>query len=253
MKVISYNINDSTPWKIEKLLGMEADVWVVPEITCPEDAQLPEEYEMKWYGKEYVHAGKKKWKGLGVIWKKGRGVIADWFNPDLMYGIPLIFDDEYLILAFWPTKKYDGSEKKGYPKIAQEIIHEYAPHFNEYKTLVIGDYNCCVNQPDMTKKYGGMLRVNEMLESLGLFSLYHHTTGETFGQETLPTYYHRFNENDPFFLDYAYTNAPIWTFRLFPWDKEMSDHVGMEVKLQESFEDDLDYYDDYGGDFGDGE
>ena len=33
----------------------------------------------------------------------------------------------------------------------------------------------------------------------------------------------------------------------------MSDHVGMEVTLQESFEDDLDYYDDYGGDFGDGE
>ena len=50
MKIVSYNINDCQLWKIEKLLGLEADVLVAPEITCPEDANLPKTLDMKWCG-----------------------------------------------------------------------------------------------------------------------------------------------------------------------------------------------------------
>ena len=76
MKIISYNISESMPWKIEKLLGMDADVWVIPEITCPEDACLPDELEMEWKGVEYFR-GCKKWKGLGIIWRKGKGAVPE--------------------------------------------------------------------------------------------------------------------------------------------------------------------------------
>jgi hypothetical protein len=227
MKVISYNISDSKPWKVERLLAMEADVWVVPEITCPEDAHLPEELEMQWRGIDYVYY-QKKWKGLGIIWKKGQGFIPEWNNPEMNYGIPLIVDD-YLILGIWPTKKLKAEEKKLYPQIAQEIIKEYAPHFKDYKTLIIGDFNCYVNQRDSSKEYGDILRVNDVLQSYGLHSIYHQQTGEAFGQESVYTYFHHFHEDDPYFLDYAYTNVEGSFIRLFPWDKEMSDHIGMEV------------------------
>ena len=227
MKIISYNINDSKPWKIENLLRIDADVLVVPEITCPEDAHLSENLEMKWCGIEYFHH-QKKLKGLGIIWKKGQGYVPEWFNSKHDYAIPLIVDD-YLILGIWPTKPTDDRPKKPYPQIAQEIIQEYAPHFKDYKSLVIGDFNCYVNQYDKTKKYGDILMVNELLESYGLHSLYHQQTGEAFGQEFTPTYFHRFCESDPYFLDYAYTNFPVASFRIFPWDKEMSDHIGLEV------------------------
>lgn len=227
MKIISYNINDSKPWKIENLLRIDADVLVVPEITCPEDAHLSENLEMKWCGIEYFHHQKKR-KGLGIIWKKGQGYVPEWFNSKHDYAIPLIVDD-YLILGIWPTKPTDDRPKKPYPQIAQEIIQEYAPHFKDYKSLVIGDFNCYVNQYDKTKKYGDILMVNELLESYGLHSLYHQQTGEAFGQEFTPTYFHRFCESDPYFLDYAYTNFPVASFRIFPWDKEMSDHIGLEV------------------------
>lgn len=226
MKIVSYNINDSKPWKIDRLLGMDADVLVVPEITCPEDAPLPADYEMKWYGVEYFHH-EKKWKGLGVIWKKGMGQIPDWIAPSMTYSIPLIIDD-YLILGFWPTRNADGSDKRTYPQIAQEMINEYAPHFKDYKTIIIGDFNCYVGQSG-SKKYGDMLRVNEILESLGLHSLYHQQKCESLGKETTPTFYFRFQESEPFFLDYAYTNFPVSSFRMLPWDKEMSDHIGLEV------------------------
>ena len=66
----------------------------------------------------------------------------------------------------------------------------------------------------------------------GLHSIYHQQTGEAFGQESTPTYYHQFHEDDPYFLDYAYTNVGASSIRLFPWDKQMSDHIGMEVTLE---------------------
>ena len=231
MKIVSYNISDSQPWKIERLLAMDADIWVVPEITCPAQANLPDDLTMEWEGIDYKYRNVPKWKGLGIIWKKGKGEIPDWNNPEMNYGIPLIVDD-YLILGIWPTKKLRTEEKKFYPQIAQEIIYEYAPHFKDYKTLVIGDFNCYVNQYDNTKKYGDVLRVNEILESFGLHSIYHQQTGEAFGQESTPTYYHQFHEDDPYFLDYAYTNVGASSIRLFPWDKQMSDHIGMEVTLE---------------------
>lgn len=230
MVIVSYNISDSQPWKIERLLNMDADVWVVPEITCPENAHLPEGLSMQWKGIDYTYRNTPKWKGLGLIWRKGKGVIPVWNNPNMNYGIPLIIGD-YLILGIWPTKKTDGSEKKTYPQIAQEIIKEYAPHFKNYKTLVIGDFNCYVNQFDNSKKYGDVLRINELLESYGLHSIYHQQTGEAFGQESTPTYYHRFHEDDQYFLDYAYTNVEDSSINLLPWDKQMSDHIGMKVVI----------------------
>lgn len=227
MKVVSYNICESKPWKIEFLLGLEADVLVVPEITCPEEAHLSDDYEMKWLGMEYFFQY-TRWKGLGIIWKKGTALVPDWFKPNMNYAIPLVIED-YMILGVWPTKPTSAKSKKTYPQIAQDIIGEYAQHFKDYKTLVIGDFNCYVNQYDKTKKYGDMLNVDNQLESYGFHSLYHQQTGELFGRETVATYFHRFQENAPFFLDYAYTNFPVASFRMFPWNKEMSDHVGLEV------------------------
>ena len=220
MKIVSYNMSESKPWKIEHLLGLHADVLVVPEITCPENSHLPEQHEMEWCGIDYFFH-EKRWKGLGIIWNKGNGFVPEWFNPQLSYAIPLI-------LGIWPTKT-TANEPQSYPQIAQEIIREYAPHFKDFKTLVVGDFNCYVKQYDATKQYGDILKVNELLESFGLHSLYHQQTGEEFGHESVATYYHRFNEKAPFFLDYAYSNFPVASFSIFPWDKEMSDHVGIEV------------------------
>ena len=227
MKIVSWNISESKPWKVDHLLGLNADVLVAPEITCPDKACISDSYDIKWYGIEYFFH-EKKWKGLGVIWKKGNGLVPEWFNTQLEYAIPLIVED-FLVLGIWPTKPTGGRQKKPYPQIAQEIIENYAKYFKDFKTLVIGDFNCYVNQYDATKQSGDILKVNDLLESYGLSSLYHQQTGEQFGHETKATYFHRFQESDPYFLDYAYTNFDVASFRLIPWDKEMSDHVGLEV------------------------
>ena len=63
MKIVSYNISDSQPWKIERLLAMDADVWVVPEITCPAQAHLSDDLTMEWEGIDYKYRNIPKWKG----------------------------------------------------------------------------------------------------------------------------------------------------------------------------------------------
>jgi len=62
-------------------------------------------------------------------------------------------------------------------------------------------------------------------------SAYHQNTGEKLGKENSATYYHRFNENSPFFLDYTFSNMPIKSYSLFEWNKEMSDHVAQIIEV----------------------
>lgn len=42
MKILAYNINKSTQEKLDKVLYMEADVFILPEVACPSMVQLPE-------------------------------------------------------------------------------------------------------------------------------------------------------------------------------------------------------------------
>ena len=67
--------------------------------------------------------------------------------------IPLIIKG-IIILAIWPTKRKGVTDKKFYPQIAQEVINEYAPYFEGKGVIVIGDFNCYVNQRDSSKEYG---------------------------------------------------------------------------------------------------
>lgn len=76
-----------------------------------------------------------------------------------------------------------------------------------------------------------MLRIDQILRSHGLYSLYHEQSGESLGHESTATYFHNFKADLPFFLDYAYANFPVRSYSLLPWDITISDHVGMEVVI----------------------
>lgn len=85
-------------WKIDRLFEYDADVIVVPEITCLEQTRLPAGYEMAREGITWQYVSKDKWKGLGVIWKEGEGYVPEWYNSNLFYAIPLLIKD-ILVLA----------------------------------------------------------------------------------------------------------------------------------------------------------
>ena len=63
MKIISYNINKCTQEKMDHLLSMGGDFYIVPEMAEPSLISVPQGYKADWIG-DYAS------KGLGVIWKE---------------------------------------------------------------------------------------------------------------------------------------------------------------------------------------
>lgn len=220
--IMSYNINRSTQEKIDKIMQFNADVFILPEVACPSQVKVPEGYRMEWMGNY-------DFKGLGVIWKSGmKAEIPQWYNPCHQYFLPIIIENK-LIMAAWPTRT-DDNAPKDYPQIAMETLQEYAPYLKEFPTVISGDMNCYKGQAGETKQYS-IETIFSFLEGMGYVSAYHQKTGELLGKESKATYYHRFNENSPFFLDYTFSNVAFKSYALCEWNKEISDHVAQMMEL----------------------
>lgn len=222
MKILAYNINQSSSEKINKVLGYNADIYILPEIACPSLVKLPEGFQMEWMGD-------LDFKGLGVIWKSDLiAEVPSWFNPKYQYFLPLLIDGK-LIMAAWPTTTNHNKPMR-YPQIALLAFQEYAPYFKEYPTIISGDLNCYKGQSGQTKQFS-IQAIFDFLGEMGIVSAYHNMTGEELGKESKATYYHLFKENLPFFIDYTFSNIPIKSYCLGDWDKHTSDHVPQFIEF----------------------
>ena len=216
MKILTYNINLSLQEKIDKILEVDADLYILPEVANPSMLNLPKGYRMEWMGDF-------DFKGLGVIWKPNRQVqIPSWFNRNLQYFMPLLVDGN-LILASWPTKT-EQNKPMQYTQIAMTAIEEYASYIKQYPTIITGDFNCYKGQSGETKKCN-IETISVFLKEYGLFSAYHKQAGEVLGEESKATYYHQFKKEKPFFIDYTFSSIPLKSFALGEWDSSISDHV----------------------------
>ena len=224
MKIVSYNISSCTQEKVDFLLSLDADVYVVPEI-AKDVKMLPEnEYEMEYLGDITS-------KGLGIIWRKDKGKIPDWYKDDyrkLSYAIPFVFDN-VLILGIWPNK---FKNNKSYTTLAKEIIEKYTPHFSDFEQCIItGDFNLySIN--GMPNKDANLLEIDPVLTKLGFHSVYHKLANEKPGYETQNTFYMRFKRDDPFFLDYTYAKSSIKNYYFIENPKyKFSDHIGQVIEI----------------------
>ena len=216
MKILSYNISSCTQSKVDQLFTHKADVYVVPEIA--RDIKLSESYSMEWIG-NYPP------KGLGIIYSINASV-PKCYDNSLTYAIPLLYEDLF-VLAFWPTKV---GKNESYTQIAKRILTHYSAELKKHKSIVTGDFNL-YNKKGSPNKDANILEIDELLKECGLKSVYHEKTDKAFGDETEQTYFHQFKEENPFFLDYTYSNFSIEKYKLLPWDKNFSDHVGQIIEF----------------------
>ena len=101
MKIISYNTYKCTQSKIDHILGMGADLYVLPECASKEHISLPEGYDMLWCGDDDLTG-----KGLGVIWKKHLAIHVIPEYKKIKHLLPIIVEGAgfpKFILAAWPT------------------------------------------------------------------------------------------------------------------------------------------------------
>ncbi|MBD9085935.1 MAG: hypothetical protein EGR68_00655 [Prevotella copri] len=225
MKILSYNISWSKQEKIDWLLGQKGiDAYVVPECGNADNIAVPEGYSFFW-------TGDFDYKGLGVICPDNHKIVLpDWYNENLHYAIPVIFDDEYLLLAVWPTVR-KGITSGSYISILLDILEYYKPYINKYKTVVIGDYNVISNPNSFQRKESP--KVFAWFEENGLKSAHHTFLHEEIGKESRFTYDHTGKGNCTFFLDYAFTNTEVKDYKLYSWEESnrMSDHLPICVEV----------------------
>lgn len=226
MKFFSYNISWSKQSKIDWLFThKDVDAFIVPECGNSENIVVPDSYQFYW-------TGNYETKGLGVfVSKEHKQEIPSWVNPNLNFAIPVIIDDEWLLLAVWPTK-VKGGTNDSYIDILLEILECYKEYILQYKSIVIGDFNIISSSERTGKK--SPYPVFDWMQVHDLKSVHHNFLNETYGKESSPSYYHLFKETSPFFLDYAFTNADIVDYKLYSWDEtnRMSDHVPIVVDIK---------------------
>lgn len=227
MKIISYNTYKCTQSKIDHILAMDADLYILPECFSKEHISLHEEYDMLWCGDDDLTE-----KGLGVIWKKNLSVHVIPEYKRIKHMLPVIVNGSgfpKFILASWPTV---WKEKKTYPQLLLEALNEYSFYLDRFPSMVVGDFNCYIGQNGVRKSKGTFEDCIAEMERRGLRSLYHEQTGEMFGEEKTPTFYWQFNQDKPFFLDYAFSTMKPVSFTIGKWDKEISDHCPQIIELQ---------------------
>ena len=216
MKILAYNIHRCNQEKIDSILKRGADIMVLPECVCPDQVSLPDGYEMTW-------AGDTDFKGLGVIWKSTvKCSVALWADDEHKYMIPLIVDGKWLLLAAWPT--IVPGIKKTYPQILLECLKAYSEHIKEMPTMITGDFNCYIGQGGVSKQTGTFEQCIEYMHELGLHSEYHERTHEEIGKESTCTYHHQFKDDMPFFIDFTFTNIPLFAYMVGGWERNLSDH-----------------------------
>lgn len=108
---------------------------------------------------------------------------------------------------------------------------------SENPAVVVGDFNQSAKFDANRRPAGQFRRVQEVLWGLGLVSAWHQFHDEEFGKETVPTYYHRWKENNGFHIDYAFVSREIEIAAAELGSHEgfvaagMSDHVPLIVDL----------------------
>ena len=215
---MSYNVSWCKQDKIDWLLEHDdVDVFVIPECGDEEHVCVPKEFRFFWVG-DYIT------KGLGVVVREQcQYKVPSLYKESLRYAIPVVVEDKYLVLAVWPTKR---NKTDSYVDILLEILNHYETLMAQYPMIIIGDYNIISNKKDSQPIF-------DWMEKHGMRSVHHLFTKEDMGKEKLPTYYHLYKENMPFFIDYAFTNSEVKGYKLYSWGetKRMSDHVPLVVEM----------------------
>jgi len=228
MKIISYNTYKCSQSKIDHILAMGGDLYILPECSNQKHITLPEGYDMLWCGDDDLTE-----KGLGVIWNTRLTVQVIPEYRKIKHLLPLIVNGAgfpKFILASWPTV---WKEKKTYPQLLLEALKEYSFYLDRFPSMVIGDFNCYVGQSGVKKSTGTFEDCIAEMESHCLRSMYHELTGESFGTETTPTFYWQFNQEKPFFLDYSFSSIEPKTFAIGEWEREISDHRPLLIEIED--------------------
>jgi|694.fasta_scaffold06534_7 hypothetical protein len=142
--------------------------------------------------------------GLAVVARDGIQIEPHPMNdgaPPLFAGFrvagPLTFD----LLATWPVSR------KGVPsyhEVLMAALERYADLWAAGRAVMLGDFNSSTRVSSQKRSHPMFVQA---AQDRGLVSAYHEQSGESHGEESVPTYLH--GNGAEFHLDYGFVTQPL--------------------------------------------
>jgi exonuclease III len=232
MRIVSWNCNGALRKKLHALHELDADVCIVQE--CEDPARCQDREYTSW-AQNHLWVGTNKNRGLGIFAKPG--ITLE--NLPLELGplesfLPCKVNGQISLLAAWtreansPTFRYIGQLWK--------FLQLHEQFLNTEHAALIGDLNsnACWDVWDRWWNHSDVVR---QLEDIGLYSLYHHTHGQTQGKESTPTFYMHRRLERPYHIDYAFLSASLRNDATLDIGSpaawlEFSDHMPLVIKIK---------------------
>lgn len=225
MRVVTWNCNQNFKAKFELILKLNPNLLVVQECEY-----LPQDY---FPNSKYLWIGKNKKKGLGILIFNGAGSISPKYDENYIEFLP-INSDFGCLLGVWAfnhrAKKY-GSNVKGH---ILDALQKYEPLLSDENTIgVVGDFNNSIvwDKPRLSLTFQKAI---EKFKTFGMYSVYHKSRGESFGNETKASLYLTKNKEKKYHIDYMFTrkSGKVDIGNYEDWIK-YSDHMPLVINLSD--------------------
>lgn len=225
MQLIAWNVRRKSVGFVQDLLrdqGLEPDLLVLSEVARPREGNTE---SAVWFGDEGP--------GLAVLVGGGLTIHPEPENegaPPFVRAFTIRGKVEFRLLAGWPAKR---GEYKDYHRILMDGLARFCPTTCSVPTVFAGDLNSSSGVQSQESSHPDFVaRAAEH----GLFSAYHHHSGEAFGRESTPTYLDGSREGKQFHIDYCFVSEDLLGStriripRLGEWPKG-SDHLPLIVEV----------------------
>ena len=199
MRLVAWNANYNIQRRsLEDTLSLveylNADLYVISE-TGPAACMLG---SAVWYVGDIP--------GLAVIADKRltlQPVAENADAPPRMLGFRVSGDCEFDLLAAWPVSR---KGEPSYHQVLMASVDRYSSLLTRGRAIVAGDLN---SNSRVAAQRSSHPKFVSAMSDLGLESVYHATTGDSHGQESIPTYRHSSGSERDFHLDYCFVSAEL--------------------------------------------
>lgn len=235
MKIISWNCNGALRNKIQKLIELDADIYIIQE--CENPAQSNNKIYNNW-ATNYIWKGDNKNKGIGIFAKNTFKIseldISDEYEGHkIKHFLPFSINDKLNLLAVWTHQ--NNSPNFGYIGQLWKYLKVNNQKMNDF--IVIGDFNSNAIW-DQWDRWWNHTDVVRELNDLGLVSIYHNYFNEEQGKESKPTFYLQRKIEKSYHIDYCFLPKKLYTnlinFEIgegINWT-EFSDHNPLIIELK---------------------
>ena len=187
------------------ILAKAPDILVVPECEHPDkllfDVEIKKPSDAVWFGHN-------KNKGLGIFsYSTFRFKVLDVYNDQFKMVIPLSVsggDIDFILFAVWANNPADREGQ--YITQVWKAIHHYKSILSGSHVIFVGDFNSNTIW-DKPRREGNHSTVVKLLESKGIYSVYHRHFSQQQGMEAHPTYYLYRHKDKPYHLDYCFVSV----------------------------------------------